>query len=381
MTRYTRDVVCYYHDPVKAPLLREAVLPGLRDLDTRVAAHLERGWLHGPHVRVRLRGAPPAVDTAAGRLAAHLAGYLRGHPSRVRLTPVQLSEVATAAGRAELVPPPYGPFEPDNTVRIETPDPAAVARIPGSPDTAEVRAALLGAGLPAIEATLARQGTGGDRPGARVRAAVTALTARAATAPGGLPVNYFSYRSHLEVYLHHCDPTGRVRAAHQAAWRRYGAEVMGLVADEVGADGSGGPLAGAWRRWSVEARRAAADAYERGVLFSASREDTFRRAARFADPALSRMYSDGHLSEFHRLLAQRTREPGRQPGFEIERFCINMLYLLLAVGDLTPDERYLAASLLCTAVEELTGVTWRERIAAMAVDPARVDAGAAGESR
>ncbi|MEV0993314.1 hypothetical protein AB0J17_41030, partial [Streptomyces sp. NPDC049949] len=62
------DVVVHHYEPVKAPLLREAVLPlARRAAADGLTVHVERHWLHGPHLRLRLRGRPDAVAGAAGR--------------------------------------------------------------------------------------------------------------------------------------------------------------------------------------------------------------------------------------------------------------------------------------------------------------------------
>lgn len=108
------DVVAYYHHPVKAPLLREVMLPLAATATTDgTTAHVERHWLHGPHLRLRLQGTDPAAvaDTAAAA-AAHIRTWLRAHPSHSDLTQAQLLEQATETGRAELLPRPTGRSTP-----------------------------------------------------------------------------------------------------------------------------------------------------------------------------------------------------------------------------------------------------------------------------
>ncbi|MBG0567028.1 lantibiotic dehydratase C-terminal domain-containing protein [Actinoplanes aureus] len=360
-----RDVVVHYHDPVKAPLLREAILPALDAVPPGVGVHLERGWLHGPHIRMRLAGPDDTVWPTAAGIAAAVRGYLAIRPSRVRLSHTELLAASTAAGRAELVPAPYEPFAADNSVLVCGPDAAAVARVPGGPRTAAVRAALLRAGLPALSATLTETGMRGDTDGARVRSVIVALAAHAAAGPWRLRGNYLSYQSHLELHLHHHDRTGRIRAVHDDVWRRHGDATTALVRRSTAAGGLE-PLSAAWYAWGTTARRIAAGAYDRGVLRSASPQDGQRRFDAFGDAELVAAYvRDGH-SLFHRLAGERRREPAEQRLFEIERFCNNVLYLLLAVADVTPTERYLATSMVCAAAQRLTGRSWREAV----VDPA-----------
>ncbi|MEU4428867.1 hypothetical protein AB0F81_50355 [Actinoplanes sp. NPDC024001] len=356
-----RDVVVYYHDPVKAPLLREAVLPALDAVPPGVAAHLERGWLHGPHIRICLAGPDDPVPATAAGIAAAVRSHLDVRPSRVHLSHAELLAASTAAGRAELVPPPYEPFVADNSVLVREPDPAAVARVPGGARTAAVRAAVLHAGLPALSATLAETGLHGDTGGARVRAVIVALTAHAGAGPWRLRGNYLSYQSHLELHLHHHDRSGRTRAAYDEIWRRHGDAVTALVRRSAAAGGRQ-PLSAAWYGWGAAARETAAAAYDHGVLRSATPRDRALRLDAFGDPALVAAYARNGRSPFHRIAGERQRDPAEQRLFEIERFCNNMLYLLLAVVDVTPAERYLAASMVCAAAQRLTGRSWRDAV-------------------
>lgn len=363
MTGHAKDVVCFYYEPVKAPLLREAVLPALHEAATTTAAHLERGWLHGPHVRIRLSGGSHDVETAAAALGDAMTGHLRQRPSLARMSKTTLLAQATAAGRAELVPPPYEPVEPDNTVRIETTDTTALTGLLGSPAAVEARAALLRIGVPAVESTLAYLDRCGDTPAARVQAAVAAMTAHAARSPRGLDSGYLSFRSHLESHLKDTDPLGQVRTRHREVWQRHADQFTATVASCADLSGRQEPAA-AWHRWSAAARRIAAAAHDRGELSSASPVELRRRAAAFGDPALLERWGPADrrdLSEFHQALGRRRFDQEAQRQFDVGRFCVNVLYLLLAVCDITAAERYLAASLVSEGVERLTGQTWRER--------------------
>jgi len=347
------DVVVYHYDDVKAPLLRDAVLPALVDLPDGVTAHLLRGWLHGPHLRARLDGQAALVECAAEALVERLTRHVAAFPSTTSLSRRQLLDRAGAAGRAELVPPPYEPFVANNTVRAEVPDPTVLARAPGWPATASAKAALLREGIPAIAATVEYTGAGDDSPGARVLATVMALAANAHAWPLGIGDGQMSYRSHLEHYLHHHDPSGATRAMHAAVWARHAREICDLVSSVCG--GSAGPLADAWYRWSVAALETAALAESAGAVRNASQGDLLRLAAAFADPSVRHQYGND-VSAFHRAM-NRSLDKAEQRWFEVDRFCTNMLYQLLAVADVTPAERYLSASLVSAAVESLTGTT------------------------
>jgi hypothetical protein len=185
-----------------------------------------------------------------------------------------------------------------------------------------------------------------------------------------------SYRSHLEHYLHHHDPGGTKRAGHAAVWARHEREICNLVASVRGA----GPLAEAWRQWSVAARRTAALAESVGAVRNTSHTEMFRRATAFADPSVRHQYGDD-VSGFHRAMRHRRLDADEQRLFEVDRFCTNMLYQLLAVADVTPTERYLSASLVSSAVEKLTGTTVWELLEDQAKPPSEATQRTAGTVR
>lgn len=193
------------------------------------AAHVERHWLHGPHLRLRLQGTDPArVAVTAEAMAGRVRAWLHAHPSQSDLTEAQLLERAAEAGRAELVAPPYGPVLPDNTVRIEPVDRSSVRGLLGADGTA-LREDLLRSGLDALRAGAGFLGRHGDTDRARLRLAVTALAAHACAHPGGLTGGHWSYVSHLEDFLLHDDPDGRLRATFERHGERAGDTVTALV--------------------------------------------------------------------------------------------------------------------------------------------------------
>ncbi|MEU3407766.1 lantibiotic dehydratase C-terminal domain-containing protein [Streptomyces sp. NPDC006670] len=360
------DVVAYYHHPDKAPLLRGALLP-LAESATAdgLAAHVERHWLRGPHLRLRLQGPPRQVTRTAGSAAAALRDWLREHPSHADLTEAQLLERAAEAGRAELVPPPYGPVHPDNTVRTEPVDRSSVRGLLGE-DGAGLREDLLRAGLGALRAGAGFLGEHGDGSRARIRLAVTALAAHAGAHPGGLAGGHWSYVSHLEDFLVHDDPDGRLRARFEQHAERAGAAVTALV----GRIAEGGALGWerAWPEFSAGAWRLARARHDAGADLSGSPAEYGARALATGDRGAAERWNHGlrtRYSEFHRLLS-RADPQGRMftsPDYLVYRACTNALYRLLAVCDVRPLERYLAAHLVVRAVPALTGSDWRQEIA------------------
>ncbi|MFJ1864504.1 lantibiotic dehydratase C-terminal domain-containing protein [Streptomyces sp. NPDC088097] len=377
------DVIAYYRDPVKAPLLRGIMLPlAAAGAAAGVAAHLERHWLHGPHLRLRLQGPPERVHDVAESAATRIRDWLRAHPSRDDLTASQLLERAAEAGRAELVPPPYGPIAPDNSVRVEPVDRGSLRELLGE-SGAVLREDLLRAGLDALRAGADFLGERGDGAPARLRLAVTALAAHAAAHPGGLAGGHYSYVSHLEDFLVHEDPDGRLRAAFDRQWERSGDATTALV----GRIAEGGARDGerAWAAYSARAWRLTRSRHEAGADLHGQPAAYRDRAAATGDPAATARWDPElrtRYSEFHRLLS-RSDPRGTmwsRPDYLIHRACTNALYRLLALCDVRPLERYAAAHLVIRTVPALTGCDWRTevRAAADAADAAQAAGGTTG---
>ncbi|MFI1762267.1 hypothetical protein ACH41H_09510 [Streptomyces sp. NPDC020800] len=359
------DVVLYDYREDKAPLLREAVLPLARRAAAEgLTAHVERHWLYGPHVRLRLRGAPRRAAAAAERSAAELRTWAAGHPPAARVTEEELLARAAVAGRAELIAPPYGPLVPDGTVRVEPVDQSSLRTLIG-PDGVRLRDDLLALGLPALDAGCAFLGGHGDTPAARVQLVVAALAAHAAAHPEGLIGGHYSFVSHLEDFLVHEDPDGRLRAAFERRWEATGPAVAALVGRITGGGAAGWERA--WADWSAEAWRTTAQRFAAGADFTGDPLQYRDRAAALGDPTVADRWNQDvrtRYSEFHRRL-RRSDPQGTmwsRPDYLIYRACTNALYRLFAICDVRPVERYLAAHLVVRTVPELTGHTWQGRI-------------------
>ncbi|MER5811968.1 lantibiotic dehydratase C-terminal domain-containing protein [Streptomyces sp. NPDC002033] len=364
------DVVAYHHHPVKAPLLHEVMLPLAASCAADgLAAHIERHWLHGPHLRLRLQGRPARVEAAAGAAAERIREWLHAHPSRSGLTEAELLERAAEAGRAELVPPPYGPIEPDNTVRVEPVDRTPVHALLGD-DGAALREELLRAGLGALRAGaafLAGRGNGGDSAPARLRLAVAALAAHAGAHPGGLAGAHYSYVSHLEDFLVHDDVDGRVRTRFEQHAERAEDAATALVGRV--ADGGAQGWERDWADFSAGAWALVRARHEAGADLRGDPLAYRARAAATGDAAAAERWNHEvrtRYSEFHRLLARSDPRGAMwsRPDYLIHRVATNALYRLLALCDVRPLERYLAAHLVVRAVPALTGCDWRTEVGA-----------------
>ncbi|MFJ3235892.1 lantibiotic dehydratase C-terminal domain-containing protein [Streptomyces sp. NPDC086787] len=361
----TLDVVLYDYRPDKAPLLREAVLPlARRAAADGLTAHVERHWLHGPHVRLRLHGAPNPLAAAAEYTAAALRTWAADHPSATRITEEELLARAAVAGRAELIAPPYGPLVPDGTVRVEQVDRTSLRTLIG-PDGVRLRDDLLTLGLSALGTGCAFLGGHGDAPAARVQLAVAALAAHAAAHPEGLIGGHYSFVSHLEDFLLYEDSGDRLRAAFERRWEATGPAVTALVR-RIADDGATG-WERAWADWSAQAWRVTAERFAAGVDFAGDPLEYRNRAAMLGDEAVADRWNQDlrtRYSEFHRRL-RRSDPRGAmwsRPDYLIYRACTNALYRLFAICDVRPVERYLAAHLVVRTVPELTGHSWQGRI-------------------
>ncbi|MFI8276864.1 lantibiotic dehydratase C-terminal domain-containing protein [Streptomyces sp. NPDC085929] len=359
------DVAVRHYEPVKAPLLREAVLPlARRAAADGLTAHVERHWLHGPHLRLRLHGLPDAVAATAERTAAGLRAHVAAHPSRAAADGERLLAQAAAAGRAELIPPPYGPLVPDNTVRVEPVDLSPLEALIG-PDGVRLREDLLALGLPALEAGTAFLGERADTSAARVELVVAALAAHAAAHPEGLVGGHYSYVSHLEDFLVQEDRDGRLRAAFDRRWDAAGGRISALVGRIAGGGAAGRERA--WADWSAQAWRIAEQRFQAGADLTGVRTEYQDRAAALGDPATVERWAREartRYSEFHRQL-HRSDPQGTmwsRPDYLVHRACTNGLYRLLTICDVRPVERYLAAHLVVRSVPELTGHRWQARL-------------------
>ncbi|WP_433539567.1 hypothetical protein ACQP10_21305 [Streptosporangium sandarakinum] len=404
------DVVCCYYEPVKAGLLRQAVFPALEEaVAAGVRGHVERHWLHGPHLRVRLRlgpgtmsaanpadgmaastdgrdasvdgmaaeapdrvsalgaAAPAELAAAAELVADRLRGHLSRHPSTSRQTPAELLAHSREAGRLELVAGPYEPIFPDNTVTITPADHAPTAGLLGSAELVRLRSRVLERGMPPCRTALDQLASDGDSAPGRIALAITAMTVHADEYPHGLQHGYHSFLSHVEDFLTWHDPDGRVRHGLDTAWERNREATVDLVA-RIAEGHRPSAAVSAWRAWSAAARAEAGQAYDDGVLVMELGPGYAARAALLDDPRTARRWDPGaprEVSEYHRALrsVDFTRPPlGR--SFTVYRFGTNMLYQLLAVCDVTPMERYLAASMMARAVQQVTGTSWREQLGA-----------------
>jgi hypothetical protein len=355
------DVVCH-HDRPDSALLLDAALPAARlAAGTGVLAHVERHWLHGPHVRVRLHGPPRVVRELVGPVRARFTRHVATRPVPPPLDPADLLARAVVAGRAELVPGPYEPFHPHGTVRVERPDEAPLAELLGSAAAVGHRRRLMADALDAVEVSTRLLRAERDTPGVRVRVALAALTAHAAGYPQGIAAGSTSYLSHVEDLLHRADPDGRIRERFAAVWRRTGDRVTEAVRSAAQGDPPDA-LHAAWSDWSAGAAAVCRPAFARGDIPLVPGDGHRDRARRVGDDATAVQWDHGRrtdYSEFHRRVGPDW--PARiAADLGPYRFATNVLYPVLAACGVQPLDRYLAGYLVAEATQRLAGRTWRD---------------------
>ncbi|MET9231615.1 hypothetical protein [Lentzea sp. NPDC003310] len=353
------DVVVHYHDPIKAPLLRDGVLPALAVVEgafADVTGHVERHWLHGPHLRVVLTG--PSSSSAALLLATLLRSHLAAHPSAVELSAEDQLAHAESAAVAELLLPPFTPLHPNNSVRIEPTDDTRLRSLLSEAHIA-VRAEGLRLGVPVLRHSLSVP---------RATLALTAMAVHAGRYPAGLRYGYHSFVSHVEDFLLASDPDGKIRSTLDAIWTANASAACTLV-EQAASGHPATPLQAAWQTWTIALRLTAEDRYDAGDLTADPNPRHGERAYEVGDESAIRRYNYGErtkFSDYHNAMwTVDLSDPAIARSMAVYRVGTNVLYQLLAICDVTPMERYAAAHLLAQAAQQVLGTTWADQFAAL----------------
>lgn len=353
-------VACRYYEPVKAPFIHRVVVPAAQAATAAgVAAHLERHWLHGPHVAVELRGSAQQLEDAARLVRQILLDGVRTQPSRHYLSESELLSNSVRNGRVELIPGPYEPIYPDNSIQTSSGDQRGIAELLGGQPALDARNGMLQDALEVISMT-----TGSILPTAtaRVRLTTSVMAAHALHYAPEPATGYVSFLSHLEDFYFRNDANGELRRRFEKVWQSNSHAILDQVQRVISA-GVNPPTAAqnqldsviaAWSSWSGRAVAHARSAYEAGHIPLRPGREYAKRAVALGDPA-SRWSAESELSEFHRSVVPRFDVDAVADAFGPYRFVTNVLYQLLLMCDVTPTERYLAAHLVSRAMVRLTG--------------------------
>jgi len=342
-------VVCRYYQPVKAPLIHHVVVPAVRRLHAAgLDARIERHWLHGPHVAVVLARKDgrmtSVVEAEATRVASVLRHGVAVRPSRSGLTRARLRVAAEAAGPAELIPGPYEPIHPDNTVQIRRPDRAPLVALLGGSEAVAVRDAALARAVDVVDVL-----TGG-RPDAaqRVGATVTAMALHAAHYLPGPALGALVLRSHLDDHLD--GSREPLRERYEGVWQGNADAVTERVELALAGRASG-PDVRAWQVWTRGALALAAEGFTAGRLT--------------LTPATGLDEASGEADSGADSGAGSGADGGTDGGtehFGPFRFATGVFHEVLSICDVTVSERYLAAYLVNRAMARITGTRWLDRV-------------------
>ena len=356
-----------YYDERKTDLIRDCLLPAasrLAESDGVRNVYLQRHWKHGPHVRLCVRAddgwsAEPEIGAAGERIET----YMREHPSRTLVDPDHYRALSVSLDRRELVPPPYEPIWPDNSLVVGEYD-AGLATL-GSETTVRFKEDVLGLARAALAVTL--DAIRGDES-SRLEYVFRILLMAACSYPdGGLVRGHLSYRSHVEDFLFDHDD-GSVRRAFEGRSRAVASRVDGIVAQlveevthgrYVGSD----PVLRAW--WAVVdhawktglalARDGVITGFPDSLAEAASSFD--KRTRDKWDPPGDRAYSPFH-TKLQRLQVSRFPASVGFTSFPAYRWIVNLLYSCLPLLDVSPTERYCIAFIIAEAAERHFDVTW-----------------------
>lgn len=350
----------YLHSSLPTSWLAKEVMPAIRYLrytEYIPVVNVRRGWLHGthleviahtddgrpvpwPHVLVRLR--PPNEETT---LAHTEKGYI---------------ERARELGRLEQKDEPYLPLHPHGT--FEWLANSDLRPWPGQAQTLRERA--LTRMIDSMAVTLEPDDQAGLADTAPLSVVAEIMLAVADAHPARIPYGVFSFRSHGEAFLNWSlavsDPRpefGRRLAADRPALRAL-VERM---------------LAGTDTRNSASWRRTASyctGLFDSAVLAGSLTPETLDEINGRPGGALpENMGPPGapdakpNPSEFHKVV-DSSGINDRLPGwFTSYRLLLNLLYAQLPLLGVSPRQRYYLCWAIAETVDEVTGESWRDRLA------------------
>ena len=340
MTRW-HAIHVYHYDEDKTDLLLDGVRPWLRQVQPFADRwYFQQHWLRGPHVRLCLA----ATDADFHRVIVPsaretLGSYLRRHPSTTVLDPQRLLPLYRHLARAERVPGPLLPLQPDNTVVCRPYDARADAL--GSEELAHVVEQFYVDSDDLAFEMLESVRSGVDRR----MLAFQLMVAAAHHLSHHVCYGFVSYRSHAEAFI--------AGSADPPALRRFLDDQYRARADDLA-------------RELVRIVDEPDDGVRAFVTLLRGIRDQVRPALDTGrlplpgapdDPRMGRIA--GH-SEFHRALTAETDTRHRlygDPAFQANRLAVNLLYLHLARIGVRPLERYVLSHAIANTVERVYGLT------------------------
>ncbi|WP_329283271.1 hypothetical protein [Streptomyces sp. NBC_00691] len=354
--------------PVTPAWLARYVVPVARALNEAgaPAVQLRRGWLHGPHVDILARdatGVPGGGPDWDGVARALDAGPL--DPPRA-LTEETYLDQAREFGRLEAVQPPYLPLREHGAVeRIGGADGGPSAATARDPRLGRFRTVVHGALTPALLRTI--DGLAGE-PGTGTLRLAEAFVALADTHTLGLGYGVFSPRSHVEAFLAWAAPTKDVRPVFRQRLAQDAAALRRVVEQRLSGEVSA--TAAAWRTGLAYGAGALESAVAAGTLTLDLLDGATAGLDRseMGPPGATTVVPQGEQpdSDFHRTVGEAGVTSAPSPWFASFRLLTNLFYEQLPLLTVSPMQRYYTCFAVAETVDEVLGVSWRERIAANA---------------
>ena len=345
----------YLQSSLPVSWLARDVIPALRYLrqEGMPVVTIRRGWLHGTHLEViahcdGVRPVPWPQVLAKLRAPAQEDTYRQSEEAYLAR--------ARELGRLEHVPGPYLPIQPHGT--FEWLASSDLRPWPGISQPLRERA--LTRMLDALTASLGQEIAADKAP---VPLVAEIMLAVADAHPARIPYGTLSFRSHGEAFLNWLKATSDPRPDFE---RRLAADrpVLRPLAERMLA-GTDSRAAAAWRRVGIYCMGLFDSA---GLAGSVSME-TIDQINEAPDGAPERKGPPGTpdatpgKSEFHQAVdASGLAE--RSPGWFVSyRLVLNLLYSQLPLLGVSPRQRFYLCWALAEVVDEITGETWRDRLA------------------
>ena len=350
----------YLHSSLPVSWLAKEVLPAVRYLrrTERVpVVNVRRGWLHGTHLEVVAHyddGRPVPWPQAVARLRPP------GEQDCQVQTEEQYLARARELGRLEQVGGSYLPLQEHGTF-----DWIAHSDLKRWPGHAQLlRERVLTRMIDSIAVTLEAAESAAFGAAVPTETAAEIMLAVASAHPVGIPYGTFSYRSHAEAFLNWSqavsDPTPEFQrrldgdrsllrplvermlagtdTASSASWRWNAAYCMGLLDSAV--------LAGSLTEETLDE----INGRPGGAL-----------PARMGPPGAPD--AKPHPSEFHKVVNESGVNEQPPGWFLSYRLLLNLLYVQLPLLGVSPRQRYYLCWAIAEVVDEVTGESWRDRLA------------------
>lgn len=354
----------YLHSSMPVHWLAEAVIPAvmyLRFTEGMAVVNLRRGWLHGTHLEVIAHS-----DNGRGVPWPYVLAQLRPPEPEATMQQTEDGYLARARelGRLEQNPGPYLPLMEHDSYEWLASDDLRVW--PGI--TQVLRERALTRMLESLAVTLASADHAPLGEVATVPMVAEIMLAIADAHPMRIPYGAFSFRSHAEAFLTWSQQTSDQRPAFERKLAADRPALRSLTERMLaGADTQG---SAAWRRTGAYCMGLFHSAALAGSLTPETIEDINDRPGdrpgggppRPTGPPGAADASP-RKSEFHQAVDNSGVTDRPMEWFTAFRVLLNLLYSQLPLLGVSPRQRFYLCWALAETIDEVTGETWRDRLA------------------